>query len=64
MKGITMTFKTAAKSFGNGLLTTATVLHNSGLSTRISEIDQEIEPLQRRIDELNQERQNLIDSRI
>jgi len=41
-----MTFKTAMSSVGNGLLTTATVLHNSGLRTRINEIDEEIKKLQ------------------
>jgi hypothetical protein len=46
MKGITMTFKSAAKSFGSGLLTTATVLHNSPINTRIAEIDEQMEKLQ------------------
>jgi hypothetical protein len=59
-----MTFKTAAASFGNGLLTAATVLHNSGLSTRISEIDTEIEDLQAQIEQLQEERSNLEANRI
>ena len=59
-----MTVKSAAKSFGNGLLTGVAVLHNSGLSTRINEIDTEIETLQARIDVLKEERSNLDAQRI
>lgn len=59
-----MTFKTAAKSFGNGLLNTATVLHNSGLNTRITAIDVEIDALQKQIDVLNAEKSNLTDQRL
>jgi chaperonin cofactor prefoldin len=54
-----MTFKTAAKSVGNGLLTATTVLHNSGLQTRINAIDEELETLQAQVDKLKEERSNL-----
>lgn len=54
-----MSFKTAAKSIGNGLLTGATAIHNSGLQTRIDEIDLEIEELKQQIDRLWEERLNL-----
>jgi hypothetical protein len=57
-----MTLKTAAKSVGNGLLTATTVLHNSGLQTRINEIDEEIQRKQIEIEALQEERFNL-DSR-
>lgn len=41
-----MTFKSAMSSVGNGLLVTATVLHNSPVQTRISEINEEMQKLQ------------------
>jgi hypothetical protein len=53
-----MTIKTAAARVGNGLLGAATVLHNSGLSTRNHEIDTELEVLQARMDVLKEERAN------
>lgn len=59
-----MTIKTAAGRFGNALLDTATVLHNSGLSTRISEIDTEIETLQNRLDVLKEERDRVANAKI
>lgn len=59
-----MTFKTVASRVGNAVVDTATVLHNSGLSTRISEIDTEIETLQNRLDVLNDERNRVAAAKI
>jgi uncharacterized small protein (DUF1192 family) len=42
----TMKIKSAMSSFGNGLLTATTVLHNAPIHTRIAELDMEIEKLQ------------------
>lgn len=47
-----MTFKTAAKNFGNGLLTATTAIHNSSLQTQINELDEQIAELQERRNEL------------
>lgn len=60
----TQKIKSAAKTTGRSLFTVAAVLHNSGLSTRIHEIDTETETLQARIDELNEERARLEGSKI
>lgn len=54
-----MTFKTAAKGFGNGLLTTATILANSGIQTQITEIDVEIAELEKKLEELKSNRAEL-----
>jgi uncharacterized small protein (DUF1192 family) len=52
-----MTFKSAMSAIGNGALIAATVIHNSPIDTRITEIDEEIERLQ-------QERAQLVEKRI
>lgn len=50
-----MTFKSAAKSFGNGLLTTATVLHNGPINARIAELDAQMKELQEEKDRLKKD---------
>jgi hypothetical protein len=54
-----MTFKTAAKSVGSGLLTGLEVLATASARNRIYEIDREMEPLQERLAELQEERDHL-----
>lgn len=55
-----MTLKTAAASFGNGLLAIGSAMHNGALQGRIDEIDAEVAVLQEQIDELQKERANLV----
>lgn len=44
-----MTFKSAMSNIGNGLLTGATVLSNSGIQTQIDEVDIEIKMLEEKL---------------
>lgn len=56
-----MTFKSAMSSLGNGLLTTATVLSNSGIQTQIDEINLEITATEKKLQELRDQKSSLQD---
>jgi predicted nuclease with TOPRIM domain len=54
-----MTFKTAAKSVGNGLLNGLGAIADAQTRNRIEEIDTEMSELQEQLDQLQEERDRL-----
>lgn len=54
-----MTFKSAAKSLGNGLLSATTAIHNASIQNQITEIDSEMDALTKQLTRLEENRTKL-----
>lgn len=64
MKGITMTFKTALSSVGNGLLTGVSAVHNASIHNQVTVIDDEILELEKQLNQKREEKTRLEDQLI
>lgn len=59
-----MTVKTAAKSFGNGILNAATAVHNATIDNQITQIDSEMDALRSQMARLEESRTKLTSQKI
>lgn len=64
MKGITMTFKSAMSSVGNGLLTGVSAIHNASIHGQITVLDDEILELEEQLKQKREEKTRLEDQLI
>lgn len=59
-----MTLKTVASRIGNGILDATAVMHNASIDSEIEKIDEEIAALHAQLTRLEEDRTDLVNSKI